>query len=44
MSRAAIYHALVGDAAAHHGLVLLTRDERAVRTYSALGVEHRLVE
>lgn len=35
----AVYDALVGAAAAEHGLVLVTRDRRAVDTYRALGVE-----
>jgi predicted nucleic acid-binding protein len=39
----ASYDGLVGLTAAHHGLVLLTRDRRAARTYDALGVEYRLV-
>lgn len=34
----AVYDALVGAAARHHGLPLLTRDARAWSTYSALGV------
>lgn len=34
----AVYDALVGLAAAHHGLPLGTRDERAVPTYRRLGV------
>lgn len=33
-----VYDALVGAAAAEHGLVLATRDRRAVDTYRALGV------
>ncbi len=35
----AVYDALVGAAAAEHGLVLATRDRRALDTYRALGVE-----
>lgn len=34
----AVYDALVGAAARHHGLQLLTHDARALRTYAALGV------
>lgn len=33
-----VYDALVGAAARHHGLPLLTRDRRALDTYRALGV------
>lgn len=39
----AAYDGLVGLTAAHHGAVLLTRDARAIPTYEALGVPHRLV-
>jgi predicted nucleic acid-binding protein len=35
----AVYDALVGAAARHHGAQLLTRDARAMRTYAALGVQ-----
>ncbi|HUR48473.1 MAG TPA: type II toxin-antitoxin system VapC family toxin [Acidimicrobiales bacterium] len=34
-----VYDALVGAAAAEHGLVLATRDRRAAETYRALGLE-----
>lgn len=34
-----VYDALVGAAARHHGLPLLTRDRRALDTYRALGVD-----
>lgn len=34
----AVYDALVGEAARTHGLVLLSRDQRASRTYDLLGV------
>lgn len=34
-----VYDALVGATAAEHGIVLATRDRRAVDTYRALGVE-----
>jgi len=34
-----VYDALVGAAAADHGLKLATRDRRALDTYRALGVE-----
>lgn len=40
----AVYDALVGQAAAANGCILLTRDRRAERTYRSLGVEHRFVE
>lgn len=39
----AVYDALVGEAARVHELVLLTRDQRARRTYDLLGVRHRFV-
>lgn len=35
----AVYDALVGATAVEHGLVLATRDRRALDTYRALGVE-----
>lgn len=38
-----VYDALVGQAALHHGRILLTRDRRAERTYRALGIDHDLV-
>lgn len=34
-----VYDALVGAAARHHSLPLLTRDRRALDTYRALGVD-----
>jgi predicted nucleic acid-binding protein len=34
----AVYDALVGAAAREHGLILATRDRRALETYRALGV------
>lgn len=34
-----VYDALVGSAAAEHGIVLVTRDRRALDTYRALEVE-----
>ncbi len=34
-----VYDALVGAAAAEHGVVLATRDRRALDTYRALGVD-----
>lgn len=43
VSGGAVYDALVGAAAAEHGLPLLTRDHRAVRTYRALDVDVTLV-
>jgi hypothetical protein len=39
----AVYDALVGQAAADGGRVLLTRDRRAERTYRALQVPYELV-
>jgi predicted nucleic acid-binding protein len=40
---AAVYDALVGAAANEHGLVLATRDQRAVETYRALDVRVELM-
>lgn len=40
----AVYDALVGAAARHHDLPLLTSDARALRTYDALGVRVRFIE
>ena len=40
----AVYDALVGAVAARHGLLLLTRDRRAVETYRKLDVEVRLLQ
>lgn len=39
ISGGAVYDALVGAAAAHHGIPLATRDERALVTYRALDVD-----
>ena len=39
-----VYDALVGQAAAANGRTLLTRDQRAERTYRSLGVGYRFVE
>lgn len=39
----ATYDALVGATAAHHGVVLLTRDRRAAATYDAVGAAYELV-
>jgi predicted nucleic acid-binding protein len=39
----AVYDALVGACAAEHGLVLATRDQRALETYRALDVRVELV-
>ena len=39
----AVYDALVGAAALHHDLPLLTRDARAVETYRAIGVRFDLL-
>lgn len=38
-----VYDALVGEAARTSNRVLLTRDRRAVSTYTLLGVKHQLV-
>ena len=40
----AVYDALVGQASAANGRILLTRDRRAERTYRVLGVTYRMVE
>lgn len=40
----AVYDALVGEAARVHNCVLLTRDQRARRTYDLVGVEYLLVD
>ena len=39
----AVYDALVGEAARVDGRVLLTRDQRAIRTYDLLGVRYEVV-
>ena len=39
-----VYDALVGATAAEHGLVLATRDRRALVTYRALDVEVQLLQ
>lgn len=39
----AVYDALVGATARHHGCTLLTRDRRARVTYDAVGVSYALV-
>ncbi|KGN38264.1 ribonuclease [Knoellia subterranea KCTC 19937] len=39
----AIYDALVGRTATHHGLTLLTRDRRAAATYDAVAVAYTLL-
>lgn len=39
----AVYDALVGEAARTSNRVLLTRDRRAISTYTLLGVPHRIV-
>lgn len=39
----AVYDALVGEAARTNGCELLTRDQRARRTYEALGVRFKFV-
>jgi len=38
-----VYDALVGAAAAEHGIVLVTRDRRAIEMYRSLGVEVELL-
>ena len=40
----AVYDALVGEAARAHGCRLLTRDQRARRTYDLLGVDYEVIE
>ena len=44
ISGAAVYDALVAAAALEHGCVLVTRDRRAVSTYSSVGVELLVLE
>jgi toxin FitB len=39
MGGRAVYDALVGALAPQHGIVLATRDRRAIETYRALGEE-----
>jgi predicted nucleic acid-binding protein len=36
----AVYDALIGATARHHGLVLLTLDQRARATYDVVGAQH----
>lgn len=43
VSGGAVYDGLVSSVAREHGLTLVTRDRRAVRTYDALGVTCRLI-
>ena len=43
VSGGACYDALVGLTASGHGLALLTRDQRAARTYDALQIERVMV-
>jgi len=40
----AVYDALVGEAARTAGCRLLTRDQRARRTYELIGVDHEVVD
>lgn len=40
----AVYDALVGAAAAEHGITLATRDRRAADTYRALDVDYELID
>lgn len=44
VSGGAVYDALVGSAAAEHGVPLVTRDRRAEATYRALGVHVVVVD
>ena len=44
ISGGSVYDALVGAAAAYHGLSLATRDRRAFATYRALEVSFRPIE
>lgn len=39
----AIYDALIGATAAHHGLTLLTRDRRARATYDVIGARYSIL-
>jgi toxin FitB len=39
----AVYDALVGAAAAEHGIRLVTRDKRAAATYRVLGIDFELL-
>lgn len=39
----AVYDGLIAATARHYGATLVTLDERAVRTYERLGVEHTLL-
>jgi len=39
-----VYDALVGEASAANGRILLTRDRRAERTYRALQVAHQFID
>lgn len=39
----AVYDGLVGLAARHAGVVLISRDERAIPTYRALGVPFEVI-
>lgn len=43
VSGGAVYDGLVAAAAAHHGLLLLTRDRRARATYDVVGARYALV-
>ena len=43
LSGGSVYDALVGATAAEHGLVLVTRDRRALDIYRALGVDAELL-
>ena len=43
LSGGSVYDALVGAAAAEHGLTLVTRDRRALPTYRALDVDVELL-
>lgn len=43
ISGGGVYDALVGAVAAEHGLVLATRDRRALGTYRAVGAEVELI-
>ena len=43
VSGGAVYDALVGQAAATHGLPLASRDRRAIETYRAVGASVELI-
>ena len=44
LAGSSVYDALVGATAREHGLLLLTRDRRAVATYRNLDIEYELIQ